>query len=130
MYYENFAKLCELNNVKAAQVSKGTGIATATLSTWKKGKYTPKNDKLQLIANFFSVPLSWITGDSLDKEIEKYGDAINEIEFQLRELTENRISQNNEEALLAKLIGCFNKMSIEDKDKLLDYAEYLASKDE
>lgn len=64
MYYENFARLCELSDVKPSQVSKATGISTATLSSWKKGLYTPKNDKLQKIADFFQVPIEYIRGES------------------------------------------------------------------
>lgn len=67
MYYENFRKLCEERGVKPAQVSRGTGIPTATLSSWKKGIYTPKQDKLQKIADFFNVPISDILSiDGID----------------------------------------------------------------
>lgn len=62
MYYENFERLCKDANTNPSQVSRGTGISTATLTSWKQGKCTPKTDKLQLIANFFNVPLSAITG--------------------------------------------------------------------
>lgn len=64
MYYEAFHKLCEQKGVKPARVSKETGISTATLTSWKQGKYTPKQDKLQKIADYFEVPLSEITGRS------------------------------------------------------------------
>lgn len=47
MYYEKFAELCQKRNVTAADIARGTGIATATLTSWKKGRYTPKIDKLQ-----------------------------------------------------------------------------------
>lgn len=56
--YEKFAKLLEEKHVTAYQVSKATGISTATLSAWKNGDYTPKIDKLTLIAEFFSVPIT------------------------------------------------------------------------
>lgn len=62
MYYERFEKLCENKGVKPATVSKATGISTATLTSWKKGRYTPKNEKLQLIADYFGVSLSYIIG--------------------------------------------------------------------
>lgn len=71
MYYENFEALCEMNAVKPSQVSKATGISTATLSSWKGGKYTPKADKLQKIADFFGVSLDVIRGEAdirLDSE--------------------------------------------------------------
>ena len=55
--YENFEKLCKEKGVTPYLVSKHTGIATSTLTEWKKGKYTPKVDKLMKIAEFFGVPL-------------------------------------------------------------------------
>lgn len=127
MYYDNFAKLCEENGIKPGRVSRETGISTATLTSWKQGKYTPKQDKLQKIADYFGVPLIWITGDGLEEEMKKSADAINEIDYQIKEITENSINQNREEQLLAKLIACFNALS--DKRELLDYAEYLVSKE-
>lgn len=62
MYYEVFQKLCEEKGVKPGTVSKATGVPTSTLTAWKQGKYTPKNDKLQKIADYFDVPLDYITG--------------------------------------------------------------------
>lgn len=68
MYYENFENLCKINNVKPNQVSKATGIHTATLTSWKQGKYTPKPEKLQLIADFFNVSVDYlITGEEKEK---------------------------------------------------------------
>ena len=64
MYYENFEKLCNLKGIKPGRVSKETGISTATLTSWKQGKYTPKQDKLALIAEFFEVSLDYLmTGE-------------------------------------------------------------------
>lgn len=60
MYYENFQKLCEINKVNPSRVSKATGISTATLTSWKKGVYTPKQDKLQLIADYFNVSVDYL----------------------------------------------------------------------
>jgi repressor LexA len=64
MYYENFQKLCEERGVKPGTVSKATKVSTATLTAWKQNKYTPKQDKLQKIADYFQVPLSVITGSN------------------------------------------------------------------
>lgn len=75
MYYENFEKLCILNNVKPNKVSQDTGISTATLSSWKKGKYTPKNEKLQIIADYFNVSLDYITtGKKSEIPLLKFND--------------------------------------------------------
>ena len=69
MYYEIFAKLCEERNVKPSDVSKATGISTATLTSWKKGKYTPKLEKLQLIADYFGVSVDYMmNGEQSDDD--------------------------------------------------------------
>lgn len=60
MYYENFDYLCKANETKPIQVSRETGISTATLTNWKKGNYTPKQDKLQKIADFFNVSVDYL----------------------------------------------------------------------
>ena len=41
MYYQNFDELCKQINIKPNKVSKETGVSTATLTSWKHGKYTP-----------------------------------------------------------------------------------------
>lgn len=56
--YKQFKELCEQNKVTPYRVAVSTGIATATFSDWKKGKYTPKIEKLCKIANYFEVPVT------------------------------------------------------------------------
>lgn len=61
--YEIFAKLLEERGVTAYKVSKATGIAGSTFSDWKSGRSTPKQDKLQKIADYFGVSVDFlITG--------------------------------------------------------------------
>lgn len=57
--YEKFAELLEKTNKTAYQVSRETGISTSTLTNWKQGKYTPKVDKLKIIANYFGVSIEY-----------------------------------------------------------------------
>lgn len=88
MYYENFQKLCETRDVKPAAVSRATGISTATLTSWKQGKYTPKPDKLQKIADFFGVTLDFLMSGNFDT---KKGYYINEEAAEMaQELFENK----------------------------------------
>ena len=61
--YSNFEKLCSERNVTPYRVCKETGITTATLRNWKAGRYTPKQDTLKRIADFFGVYVDFlITG--------------------------------------------------------------------
>ena len=58
--YEIFEQLLKEHGVTAYRVSKETGVTTATLTSWKQGKYTPKPEKLQKIADDFGVSLSYL----------------------------------------------------------------------
>ena len=62
--YERFEVLLKEQGLSAYRLAQETGISTATLTSWKQGKYTPKPDKLQKIADFFGVQLKWLTGES------------------------------------------------------------------
>lgn len=58
--YEIFEQLCERYNVTPYRVCKETGLTTATISNWKAGRYTPKHDKMQKIADYFGVTINYL----------------------------------------------------------------------
>lgn len=58
--YEIFEKLLKEHGVTAYRVAKETGVTTATLTSWKQGKYTPKPEKMQKIADYFGVSLAYL----------------------------------------------------------------------
>lgn len=57
--YEKFLSLLEQTGKTPYQVSKDTGISTATLTNWKQGNYQPKTDKLKILANYFGVTVDY-----------------------------------------------------------------------
>ena len=61
--YEKFEKLLIKNDVSVYKVSKLTGISSVTFTDWKQGKYTPKIDKLQRVASYFCVPITYFIDD-------------------------------------------------------------------
>lgn len=60
MSYKYFEMLCQMHGVKPSDVSKATGVSTATLTSWKKGKYQPKYAKQQAIADYFGVSVDYL----------------------------------------------------------------------
>lgn len=58
--YKIFETLCNEHGVTPYRVCKDTGITTATISNWKAGRYVPKADKLQKIADYFGVTLEYL----------------------------------------------------------------------
>ena len=61
--YKKFEELLKTNGCTAYKVSKATGVPGSTFTEWKKGKYQPKSDKLQKIADYFNVPLGYFYGE-------------------------------------------------------------------
>lgn len=57
--YKKFAFLLGETNKTAYQVSKDTGIAQSVLSDWKRGRSTPKADKLKKLADYFGKPIEF-----------------------------------------------------------------------
>lgn len=58
--YEIFEKLLKEKGVKAADVTRATGVSSTVFSEWKKGKSTPKADKRKKIAEYFGVSLEYL----------------------------------------------------------------------
>lgn len=58
--YEVYQRLLDEHGIKNSDVSKATGISNMTLSDWKRGKSTPKQDKLKLIAEYFDVSVDYL----------------------------------------------------------------------
>lgn len=67
--YEIFAELLDQSGKKTIDVARATGIPSSTFTDWKKGRSTPKQDKLKKIAGFFNVSVDYLmTGNESDSE--------------------------------------------------------------
>ena len=87
--YEIFEKLLTEKKVKPIDVSRATGISASTLSDWKKGKSTPKADKLQKIADYFNISLEYLTtGKEKDNNLDSNFD--NEIMQIAKKIANNK----------------------------------------
>lgn len=74
--YDIFVRLLEQSGKKASDVSKATGIPSSTFSDWKKGKSSPKTEKLQKIADYFGVSLEYLTTgeERVEEQASPYSD--------------------------------------------------------
>ena len=59
--YATYEELLKKKGVKTADVCRATGLRQSMFSDWKNGRSVPKTDKLQLIADYFDVPLETFT---------------------------------------------------------------------
>lgn len=64
--WERIETLINRENISAYKLGKDTGISTASLTDWKKGRSSPKFDKLKAIADYFGVSVYYLTGEVSD----------------------------------------------------------------
>lgn len=68
-----FDALMRERGLTSAAVAKATGISPATLSEWRKGKYVPKVEKIQKIADFLGVSVDYLmNGNAVDESGKTY----------------------------------------------------------
>lgn len=72
--YEYFEQVLKTKGLKPFDVSRGTGIRSGVFSDWKAGRYTPKADKMQQIADFLGVPVEPLLGVQQDAQEVYYYD--------------------------------------------------------
>lgn len=69
--FEIYEKLCRSIGKKPSTVAKELGIDPSTITHWKKGDYTPKHDKLEKIAKYFGVSVTYLmVGEDVRATIE------------------------------------------------------------
>lgn len=82
--YEKFLKLLENKGVSAYKVSQATGISQQTFTDWKHGRYEPKREKIQKLADYFGVDVSYFYGEDdkpsyyIDEETAKVAQLMRE----------------------------------------------------
>lgn len=58
--YERYCEIRDRFNYKDADVAKGANITKSTFSDWKAGRYVPKQEKLQKIADFLGISVEYL----------------------------------------------------------------------
>lgn len=56
MFWKNFVELCEERKISPNAVCEELGLSNATATKWKQGAM-PRKATLQLVADYFSVPV-------------------------------------------------------------------------
>lgn len=82
--YEKIERLMKEKGVKPSDVAKAVGISSSVFTDWKKGRYTPKADKLFALSRYFGVPMEYFFdfADSVEYDMQQ---AQNDFEDSLRE---------------------------------------------
>ncbi len=87
MFYENFLALCNKKGIKPSRVASETGFNKSSITNWKKNGYTPKNEILVKIADYFEITVDELLGnekktadnDSLKSEVMEIAEKLNNL---------------------------------------------------
>jgi len=107
--YSIFEELLKQWGVSAYRVAQATGISSASLTDWKKGRSTPKLDKLQKIADYFGVSVDYLCGREKKMDpVPEGGVSDEEIKFALfggrgPEITDEMFEEVRRFAYMVKL---------------------------
>lgn len=90
--YEIFEQLLQKHGITTYKVSKDTGISQTTFSNWKSGRSIPKQDKMQILADYFNVTVDYLLGIEKDENVQYYlNDETREIAQEIFENKDLRI---------------------------------------
>ena len=113
--YEVLESLLKKHKVSIYKLAKDTGLQPSMFSRWKAGDYTPKLDKLQRIADYFSVSVDYLT---TGKETYYISDDVTEIAQAVFNRPELKV-----------LFDACKKASKEDVQQAISMLDYLYKKE-
>lgn len=90
-FYDNYVRLCALNNLSESGAAKKIGLSNAAASGWKKGKMPSATTQIEL-ADLFGVSVEELTQD-IKKERPADGEALTmeDWEKQVEQWTDGQI---------------------------------------
>lgn len=107
LFWERFYNLCLTINKKPNTVCNELGFSSATATHWKNGTM-PKGDALLSLSDYFNCTTDYLLG---------------------REETKNAAVSIAEDSGAKKLIEIYNKLTDDAQKELINYAEYMTSKE-
>ncbi len=120
--YENFEKLLKEKGVRAADVTRATGISSTVFSEWKKGKSTPKADKRKKIAEYFGVSLEYLDTGKEPAIENLYSDENTDLLIEITKTMKN-------DSGFAKRMAHYMSLLSENKKSVDDMIDLMYSKE-
>lgn len=122
MFKQNkLIELMEKHKTTGIELAKITGVKPPTISSWRKGKKVPKIENIEKIANYYKVPIEYLTGEEEKLKINQENVINNNTNIGYK--IENNNNGLNESEL--ELIEIYRKLEKRRKLKLIDRAYEL-----
>lgn len=86
-FYDNYVRLCALNNLSESGAAKKIGLSNAAASGWKKGKMPSATTQIKL-ADLFGVSVEELTQDT-KKARPADGEALSDMQLEAIEFVKS-----------------------------------------
>lgn len=86
-FYDNYVRLCALNNLSESGAAKKIGLSNAAASGWKKGKMPSATTQIKL-ADLFGVSVEELTQDT-KKERPADGETLSDMQLEAIEFVKS-----------------------------------------
>lgn len=106
--------------ISQAELVRRTGIRASSISDWLSGKYTPKQDKIDLMAAVLGVSPAWLMYGKTDS------DNPNQIDPETMQLA----AMLKDKPGLVRVARLGKNLSEDDLKQVAQYTEFLAAKNE
>lgn len=99
MFYHKYIDLCNKRGISPSAAAEKIGFYRSDVTRWGKGS-TPRQASLQKIADYFGVPVSYLTGEEQkEKPPAKGGEPMDQVTRELMEFVETA-SEDERRAIL------------------------------
>lgn len=113
MIYNQFIKLCEINNTKPTPVLRSLGLSSGSLKSWKNGSGL-NSDTLKALADYFDVPVEYFfaekdSPDLLNISTTSYKEAMNVYAMRptfFDDIEKSSAVNKGELEIIADYLGC------------------------
>lgn len=70
MFSDRLKKLRKEAQLTQTEIAKQLNITQQAYQAWESGRRNPKKETIQMFADFFNVPYTYLTGETDSKEVE------------------------------------------------------------
>lgn len=113
--------LFKQNNVTGYKVAKDLGFSRSIFTDWKAGRSQPKADKIQKIAEYFNVPVSYFYGTEEESGLKT--------SYYINEETARKAQEIFEDKDTRILLDAKRDLSPEDLDYVIRTIKMLKAKE-
>lgn len=123
--YDRLDILLKERGITPYKLAKDVGMSQSSLSEWKRGNSIPKYEKLVKIANYFNVPVTYLTGK---EEEEPVCGSNTELLERLTSLVKEKLAAPEWSDEQSKQnLYLFNSLAADKKAEALRYLRYLVN---